>query len=145
MLNLPQDDAFEKWSNLVFWEVVWKFTHLVEEIDVFVEDEREIRFENTVDEEVNVRFFEDMGDLLEQLVERNPTLVVTLLSDLVQSLEIVDFKDGFIDQIPEEFFRFFDELNMAINQINLLKQVFFLDPSFLSHQQLTIALFLYEP
>lgn len=92
-----------------------------------------------------MRFFEDMRDLLEQLVERNPTLVVTLLSDLVQSLEIVDFKDGFIDQIPEEFFRFFDELNMAINQINLLKQVFFLDPSFLSHQQLTIALFLYEP
>lgn len=86
-----------------------------------------------------------MGDLLEQLVERNPTLVVTLLSDLVQSLEIVDFKDGFIDQIPEEFFRFFDELNMAINQINLLKQIFFFDPSFLSNQQLTIALFLYEP
>lgn len=92
-----------------------------------------------------MRFFEDMGDLLEQLVERNPTLVVTLLSDLVQSLEIVDFKDGFIDQIPEEFFRFFDELNMAINQINLLKQIFFFDPSFLSNQQLTIALFLYEP
>lgn len=36
MLTVSQDDALEERTNLVFWEIVTKFTHFVEKIDIFI-------------------------------------------------------------------------------------------------------------
>jgi|LakMenEpi03Aug12_release.lakeMendotaPanAssembly.Ray.scaffolds.fasta_scaffold2327571_1 hypothetical protein len=36
MLAVSQDDALEERPDLVFWEIVTKFTHFVEKIDIFI-------------------------------------------------------------------------------------------------------------
>lgn len=43
MLDLSQNDAFEEASNFVFGEVVRKLAHLIEKVDIFIENERKIR------------------------------------------------------------------------------------------------------
>lgn len=60
MLNVPQNDAFKETSDFIFGEVVGKFAHFVQKIYVFVEDKREVRLEDAVNEKIDVRFFEDM-------------------------------------------------------------------------------------
>lgn len=65
VLNLSKNNAFEKGSYFVFWEVVGKLAHFIEKIDILIEDKREVRLKDAVDQEINVRFLEDMGDFLE--------------------------------------------------------------------------------
>ena len=79
----PEDDAFEEAADFVLGEVVGELAHFVQQIDVFVEDERHFGLEDCVDEEIDVWFFEDVGDLLEELVEGDPALVVTFLGYFV--------------------------------------------------------------
>ena len=62
-----------------------------------------------------------MGNILEEFVQRNSALVVTFLCNFVQSLKIIDLKNGFIDQISEKFLWFFNQLNMTIGEIYLFE------------------------
>lgn len=38
MLNLAQDYALEKGSDFIFREVIGKFTHLIQKVDVFIQN-----------------------------------------------------------------------------------------------------------
>jgi hypothetical protein len=49
-----------------------------------------------------VWFFEDVRDLLEEFIEGDSGLVVSLLGNLVEAFEVGDFEDGLVDQVSEE-------------------------------------------
>lgn len=128
MLILAQDDALEETADLVLGEVVWELAHFVQEIYVFVEDERHLGLEDGVDQEIHVWFLEDVRDLLEELIEGDSALVVSFLGYFVEFLKVSDLEDGFVDQIPEELFRLFDELDVAVGHVYLLEEFFLFDP-----------------
>lgn len=73
-------------------------------------------------------FLEDVRDLLEELIEGDSALVVSFLGYFVEFLKVSDLEDGFVDQIPEELFRLFDELDVAVGHVYLLKEFFLFDP-----------------
>jgi hypothetical protein len=47
-------------------------------------------------------FLEDMRHLLEQLIQRDAGLIISLLSYLVEAFEVCHLQDGLIDEISEE-------------------------------------------
>ena len=65
MLAVAQDDALKKGSDLVLGEIVTKFTHFVEKVDVLVEDQCLLGLKDGIDEKINVRLLEDVRNLLE--------------------------------------------------------------------------------
>lgn len=128
MLIFAQDDALEETADLVLGEVVGELAHFVQEVDVFVEDEGHLGLEDGVDQEIHVWFLEDVRDLLEELIEGDSTLVISFLGNFVKFLKVSDLEDGFVDQIPEELFGFFDELDVAVGHVYLLEEFFLFDP-----------------
>lgn len=74
---------------------------------------------------------EEIGNFLKQLVQRYPGFEITLLSDLIQSLQVIDLKDSLTDQIFKEVLRFLYQLSMTINNVDFLKYVILLYPIFL--------------
>lgn len=65
MLYVSQDDAFKKCTHFVFGEIVGEFTHLVEQVDILIENVAELGLQNGINQEVNMWFFEDVRYLLE--------------------------------------------------------------------------------
>lgn len=130
MLILAQDDALKEAADLVLGEVVGELAHFVQEIDIFVEDEGHLGLEDGVDQKIHVWFLEDVRDLLEELIEGYSALVVSFLGYFVELFKVSDLEDGFIDQVPEELFRFFDELDVAVGHVYLLEEFFLFDPVF---------------
>lgn len=97
VLTIAQDDAFKEGTDLVFRKVVREFTHLIQQVDVLIEDKGKLRLQDGIDEEIDMGFLEDMGHLLEQLIEGDAGLIITLLGDLVETFEVSHFQDGLID------------------------------------------------
>ena len=83
MLILSQYYALEKCSDFILGKIVWKFTHFVKQIDILVQHYGQIWLQNSVYEKIDVRFFENMGNLLKKFIEWNSALVVAFLGYLV--------------------------------------------------------------
>ena len=84
---------------------------------------------------------ENVRHFLEELVKGYTRLVVAFLRDLVQTLEILDLQNVLVDQELEEVLGFFDELYMAVEQIDLIKDLLLDYPRFLYIQFKEIPLF----
>ena len=108
MLIFSQDDALEEAADFILGEVVWKLAHFVQKINVFIQDKRHFGLKDGIYQEIHMGFLEDVWDLLEELVKRDPALVVSFLRDFVEFLKICDFEDRFVDQVPEELLWFLD-------------------------------------
>ena len=83
MQYVTQYDALEEWADLIFGKVVGKLAHLIEKINIFIEDKTKIWFQNRVDEKIDMRLLEYVRDILEQFVQRYPALIVAFLSYLI--------------------------------------------------------------
>jgi len=65
VLTVAQDDALKKGSDLVLGEIVTKFTHFIEKVDILVEDQCLLGLKDGIDEKINMGFLEDVRNLLE--------------------------------------------------------------------------------
>jgi hypothetical protein len=90
-------------------------------------------------------FFENVRNFLKKLVKRYSALIVSFLSNFIQSLKVSDFQNGLVNQISKELFRLLDELDVTVDKVNLFKEFFFLYPVFLNYRKITMTLFLSEP
>ena len=63
-----KNDLFEEVHNFLHWEVVrilWKF---MKEVDIFIQNKTVLALEDGINEKIDVRLFENMGNLLEQSI-----------------------------------------------------------------------------
>jgi hypothetical protein len=140
VLTLVEDDTLEEGTHLVTREIVGELTHLVQQIDVLIQHQRQLGFQDSIDKEIDVGFLEDMRDLLEQLVQGYPALIVPLLRNFVESLEVSHLQNGLVDEVTEEVLGFLDQLHVAVGQVDLLEQPLALYPALLNSRTRTIAL-----
>ena len=73
-----------------------------------------------------------MRHLLEKFVKGNSGFVISFLGYFVESLQIFDLKNVFIDQKFKEIFRLFYQLHMAILDINFIEYFLLDNPVFLN-------------
>ena len=121
MLIVTKNDILEEWPHFILGQVVWKLAHLIQEVNILIQNQRQIWLQNGIYQEVHMRLLEDMRDLLKQLVKGDSTLVVSFLGYFVQPLQVGDFKNGLVDQVPEEILWLLDQLNMAVDEVYLFE------------------------
>ncbi len=44
MLNITKDDAFEEAAYFVLGEIIWKFAHFIQKIDIFIKNQGKVWF-----------------------------------------------------------------------------------------------------
>lgn len=104
-----------------------------------------LTFENFVNQEVNMMFFENMWYFLKQRIKWNSGFIVSFLSHFKKFFKILNLKEVLIDNVSEETLRFFDKLHMTVYKINFFKNFALFDPLNLNKKKNTIFLFLPEP
>ena len=100
----------------------------MQEINIFIEGQMGLAFQNFVYQEIHMMFLENMWNFLEQGIQRNSGFIITLLCHFEQFLKILDLKNALIDDVPKKALWLFDQLNMAVYQIHFFENLFLLYP-----------------
>ena len=123
-----QNQFFKEFHDFFGWEIVWKLWELMQEINIFIEGQMGLAFQNFVYQEIHMMFLENMWNFLEQGIQRNSGFIITLLCHFEQFLKILDLKNALIDDVPKKALWLFDQLNMAVYQIHFFENLFLLYP-----------------